>query len=100
MFGSLFLLPQYLQFVLGYDPLQAGIRLLPLAVTLMVVAPNSARLVERFGTKAVVGSGLERGVVGGAAAAEVVEDRVDHRLVDVRRCDLAGLCKHRMLERR
>ncbi|MGH9242817.1 MAG: DHA2 family efflux MFS transporter permease subunit [Acidimicrobiales bacterium] len=58
LFGSFFLLTQYLQFVLGYTPLEAGIRLLPMAGVMMVIAPASARLVEGFGTKAVVGSGL------------------------------------------
>ncbi|HMG27744.1 MAG TPA: MFS transporter [Acidimicrobiia bacterium] len=58
MFGTIFLLTQYFQFVLGYSPLQAGVRLLPLAVTMMVVAPLSARVVERIGTKIVVGTGL------------------------------------------
>jgi EmrB/QacA subfamily drug resistance transporter len=58
MFGVIFLLTQYFQFVLGYSPLQAGVRLLPLALTMMVVAPLSARIVERVGTKIVVGSGL------------------------------------------
>ncbi len=31
MFGAIFLLTQYMQFVLGYSPLEAGIRLLPFA---------------------------------------------------------------------
>jgi hypothetical protein len=54
----MFLLTQYLQFVLGYTPLEAGVRLLPMAAVMMVVAPASARLVERVGTKVVVGTGL------------------------------------------
>lgn len=58
MFGSIFLQTQYLQFVMGYTALEAGIRLLPMAMTMMVIAPNSAKLAERFGTKVVVGSGL------------------------------------------
>ena len=58
MFGVIFLLTQYFQFVLGYTPLEAGIRLLPLAGTMMVVAPLSARIVERIGTKVVVSTGL------------------------------------------
>jgi Na+/melibiose symporter-like transporter len=58
MFGSLFLLTQYLQIVMGYSPLQAGIRLLPMAITMLIVAPASARIVERVGTKAVVTTGL------------------------------------------
>lgn len=58
MFGVIFLLTQYFQFVLGYSPLQAGVRLLPLALTMMVVAPLSARIVERVGTKVVVATGM------------------------------------------
>ncbi len=58
MFGSFFLFTQYLQLVLGYSPLEAGLRMLPMAVGLMVTAPSSARLVERFGTKRVVSAGL------------------------------------------
>ncbi|HZJ28121.1 MAG TPA: MFS transporter [Acidimicrobiia bacterium] len=58
MFGSLFLLTQYLQFTLGYDPLAAGIRLLPFALTMGVVAAISPKVVERVGTKVVVATGL------------------------------------------
>jgi len=58
MFGTIFLLTQHLQFVMGYTALEAGVRLLPWAAVMMVVAPNSARLAERFGTKLVVGTGL------------------------------------------
>ena len=45
MFGSLFFVSQYLQFVLGYTALKSGVRLLPVAVALMVAAPLSAKLV-------------------------------------------------------
>jgi EmrB/QacA subfamily drug resistance transporter len=57
LFGSVFLLTQHLQFVLGYTPLQAGFRILPVAA-LIVAAPLSARLVESIGTKVVVFVGL------------------------------------------
>ena len=58
LFGSMFLQTQYLQFVLGYSALDAGIRVTPIAPVLMVAAPLSARLVERVGTKIVVAVGL------------------------------------------
>jgi EmrB/QacA subfamily drug resistance transporter len=57
LFGTVFLNAQYLQFVLGYTPLQAGVRVMPVA-TLIVAAPLSARLAERFGSKIVVAFGL------------------------------------------
>jgi len=58
MFGSLFLMTQYWQLVHGYTPLEAGLRLIPYAMTMMIVAPLSARVVERVGTKRVVTGGL------------------------------------------
>jgi EmrB/QacA subfamily drug resistance transporter len=58
MFGGTFLLTQYFQLVMGYSPLETGVRLLPWAATMLVVAPMSARFVERFGTKRVVAVGL------------------------------------------
>ncbi len=58
MFGSIFLLTQYLQFTKGYSPLGSGVRMLPYAVTMMIVAPTSSRVVERFGSKFTVALGL------------------------------------------
>jgi hypothetical protein len=58
MFGSIFLLTQYLQFTKGYSPLESGVRMLPYAMTMMIVAPASSRVVERFGSKFTVALGL------------------------------------------
>jgi EmrB/QacA subfamily drug resistance transporter len=58
MFGSIFLLTQYLQFTIGYTPLQSGVRMLPYAITMMIVAPLSARIVERVGSKVTIATGL------------------------------------------
>jgi EmrB/QacA subfamily drug resistance transporter len=58
LFGSMFLMTQYWQLVHGYSPLEAGVRLVPHAMTMMIVAPLSARFVERLGTKRVVTTGL------------------------------------------
>ncbi|MGH9215668.1 MAG: MFS transporter [Acidimicrobiales bacterium] len=64
MFGSLFLLTQFLQSILGYTPLEAGIRLLPMAGVMMVISPLSAKFVERIGSKIVVATGLSVAGVG------------------------------------
>jgi EmrB/QacA subfamily drug resistance transporter len=58
LFGSLFVVTMYLQTVLGYSALAAGVRLLPFAAVMMVLAPQSARVAERYGTKKVVFGGL------------------------------------------
>ncbi|MEU0068982.1 MFS transporter [Streptomyces sp. NPDC006332] len=60
MAGSLFLLTQHLQFVLGYDPLEAGLHTAPFALT--IVALNltgvSALLLPRLGTPLTIASGM------------------------------------------
>ena len=58
LFGSIFFLSQYLQTVQGYTPLEAGIRMVPLAATLAVVSALSARVSERLGTKRTVALGI------------------------------------------
>jgi hypothetical protein len=67
LFGTLFLLTQLFQFVWGYGTLQAGVRLLPIAGTMVIVAPLSAKLVQRFGARPVIVSGMSlvaTGLVG------------------------------------
>jgi EmrB/QacA subfamily drug resistance transporter len=58
LFGTTLLLTQYQQLVRGYSALGAGVRVLPVAVALVVFAPNSAKMAARFGTKNVVAGGL------------------------------------------
>ena len=64
MFGSYFLFTQYLQFVHGYTPLSAGVRILPWALAYLISATQSAKLVERFGQRRVVASGLTIAGIG------------------------------------
>lgn len=58
LFGSIFLIIQYFQFALGYSPVEAGMLAVPLAIGVVVCAPNAPRLAARWGTKAVVVLGL------------------------------------------
>ncbi|MBZ0299171.1 MAG: MFS transporter, partial [Anaerolineae bacterium] len=64
LLGGLFFMTQYLQSILGYTPLQAGILLLPQAITLTLVAANSARISARLGTKYTVALGIGIGALG------------------------------------
>jgi EmrB/QacA subfamily drug resistance transporter len=58
LFGTIFLLTQYTQQVLGYSTVEAGAVFLPQSIVLMIFAPLSTRWVYKFGNKAVVGTGL------------------------------------------
>ncbi|AXG81608.1 MFS transporter [Streptomyces paludis] len=63
-FGSIYYSTQFLQFVLGYDALETGIRLLPLAGAVFVGAAVTGRLAPRLGVKLVVGTGMVIGTAG------------------------------------
>jgi EmrB/QacA subfamily drug resistance transporter len=58
MFGSIFLLSQYMQGVLGYSPTEAGLRMLPWTGMPMLVAPIAGILSDRIGGRPVVATGL------------------------------------------
>src|SRR5205085_839823 len=58
LFGTLFLMTQYLQSVLGYSTVKAGAVLVPQAVMLMTFAPLSNVWVQKVGNKIVVTTGL------------------------------------------
>ncbi|MEE1740123.1 DHA2 family efflux MFS transporter permease subunit [Streptomyces sp. BE147] len=71
MSGSLFLLTQHLQFVLGYEPLEAGLRTAPLAITVVILnlAGVGARLVPKLGTPLTIAAGMTCLAAGLAAIA-------------------------------
>jgi EmrB/QacA subfamily drug resistance transporter len=58
LYGALFVLTQFFQFSLGFTPLQTGVRVLPAASALLVVAPLSAALVRKTGPKLTMTAGL------------------------------------------
>ena len=62
MYGVMFLITQYFQLILGYSPLGSALRLLPMAPIMIIVAPLTPRLSERFGANRTVAFGL--GLVG------------------------------------
>ena len=74
MFGTFFLLAQYLQGVLDYSPLGAAVRLLPISVVMMAVAPQTPKLVARFGADKVGMAGLLF-VAAGLVGIALVPDR-------------------------
>jgi sugar phosphate permease len=58
LLGMFFLMTQYLQFDLGYSPLEAGVRIAPVALALLLIAPLSVLVAHKIGTKYVVSTGL------------------------------------------
>lgn len=56
--GTLFVLPLYLQLVLGLDASQTGVKLLPVSVTMMAAALAGPALAQRIAPRAIVRAGL------------------------------------------
>jgi predicted MFS family arabinose efflux permease len=58
LFSMFFFISLYMQQVLGYSPIHAGLSYLPLAVTIIVAAGLGGQLVTRFGFKAILAAGM------------------------------------------
>jgi EmrB/QacA subfamily drug resistance transporter len=58
LFSMFFFITLYMQQVLGYSPIHAGLSYLPLAVTIMLAAGFGGQLVTRFGFKPILAAGL------------------------------------------
>jgi len=58
MFGMFFFLTQFLQDVLGFSPLRAGVAFLPMTITLFATSRAVPRLIPRFGGKRLMVLGM------------------------------------------
>jgi EmrB/QacA subfamily drug resistance transporter len=58
MFGTFFYVSLYMQNVLGYSPVKAGASFLPMTILVILIAPNTGRLSDRFGSRWFVGGGM------------------------------------------
>ncbi|MGN6558453.1 MAG: MFS transporter [Solirubrobacterales bacterium] len=58
MLGVFFFLALYMQDILGYTPLEAGIRFLPSTLMIVGVAPVAGRMADRFGPRWLIAGGL------------------------------------------
>jgi DHA2 family multidrug resistance protein len=64
MFGTLFLLPVFLQNLLGFTALASGVAMLPRSVASAIVGPIGGRLYNRLGPRVLVAIGLLLNAVG------------------------------------
>lgn len=64
LFGFIFMVTQYFQFVRGYGTLSAGVHTVPFALFTGIATPSSAKLAQRFGTKRIVAAGLGLMAIG------------------------------------
>jgi EmrB/QacA subfamily drug resistance transporter len=58
MLAMFFFMALYMQNILGYSPLEAGIRFLPSTVVIIIAAPIAGRLTDRIGARIPIATGL------------------------------------------
>ena len=75
--GLFFVLPLYLQLVLGFDALDAGLRILPLSIALFVASFGGAALASRVPPRTLVRVGVAVVVLGVIGCVGTVDLRLD-----------------------
>src|SRR4051794_14144662 len=73
LMGTFFVLPVYLQVVLGFDAFETGKRLLPMSITMLAAALAGPKLVTRLPPRAIVRAGL----LAMSLAAFIMVDTID-----------------------
>ncbi len=74
MFGMWFFVSLYLQQVLGYSPIDAGLAFLPMTLSIVVGSTVASRIVSRIGVRPVLATGMAIQAVGLALFATVSAD--------------------------
>ncbi len=64
LMGAFFVIPLYLQLVLGYDALETGIKMLPVSILMFLMSALGARLSTRFSVRTIVRAGLTTTMLG------------------------------------
>lgn len=79
MLGIFFPMTFFLQGALGMTPLEAGLTMMPMSLTLMVVAPISGRLTDRIGARWILTTGLTLMTLGIVLITSQVSATTDWR---------------------
>ena len=77
MLAMFFFLALYMQNILGYSPLEAGVRFLPSTLMIIVAGPIAGRLTDRIGPRTPL---IDRPHAGRGLDAVAVADRHQHEL--------------------
>ncbi len=74
LMGIFFNMSQLLQLVFGFTPMEAAVRMLPVAFTMMICAPQSPKVVDRFGKRRTVAAGMFIVALGTFLMSQVTAD--------------------------
>ena len=99
MFSMFLYITIYMQDILGYDPLEAGVRFLPITLVSFFAAPIAGQLLTRIPARAFFGAGLTLvgiGLLLMAGSRRLGVDRAARGLRDQRRRDRDDESRHRL----
>lgn len=74
LFGTLFLIPVFLQIAKGYSPFTTGLILLPQALSAGIFMPIGGKLLDRFGARPTVIAGLSIVTIAGFLLSQISSD--------------------------
>ncbi len=74
MLAMFFFMALYMQNILGYSPLEAGVRFLPATLMIMVTAPLAGRLTDRIGAKLPIAAGMSLVAIALSIQSEITVD--------------------------
>ena len=77
LMGVFFVVPLYLQLVLGLDALQTGVKMLPVSITMFIAAAMGSRLSLRFSVRGIVRTGLVLSAVAILMLLATIEPTLD-----------------------
>ena len=77
LMGVFFVIPLYLQLVLGFSALDTGIKMLPISITMFLTAALGARLSNRFPVRSIVRAGLVVTIAGVLVLLGTIEPTLD-----------------------
>ncbi|MEU4767021.1 MFS transporter [Actinosynnema sp. NPDC023794] len=72
IYGTNFMLAQFLQNGQGHGPLAAGLRMMPFTVTVLILAPFAGMLADKLGDRVMVAGGMALQAIGAITTAVIV----------------------------
>jgi EmrB/QacA subfamily drug resistance transporter len=77
LMGVFFVVPLYLQLVLGLDALETGIRMLPVSIAMFVASALGSRLSAQFEVRSIVRAGLATTAIAAFVLLAVIEPQLE-----------------------
>jgi len=77
LMGIFFVVPLYLQMVLGFDALQTGIKMLPVSITMFIASALGSRLSLRYSVRTIIRSGLITAAIAVSVLIAAIEPSME-----------------------